>query len=459
MSITSKVAKKNSVQQVPKLAYATAYLSLMLVVVGDALFAQEYLYLTPSWLAWYGLVAVALTGCAYFFFTSDWKRVLRQFPIELTLLIALMVGSSLWSNYPSQTISSFIIQMSIVLAAVFFVAVFSWRQILKVFANTIRAIIFAALGYELFLSILSLLAQASVLGVDQELFQTIRNIGQVPDGRTIDDLLLRNSFMGAWALMGLITFLIELAIDRSRKILSALSILLSIVTIVVSGSAGIVFASVAVALAALVSLLAEGKDKETRHRYYRYAWAISGVAGFLVLIFRRGVFEFLGKSPDMTHRTDIWVSVFKLVLERPLEGWGFVGVWVPGVEPFSGLVVINGIEYFQAHNSYLEMLLQLGLVGLVLFLVLLTRTFIKTWRLGVHHSNVLYLWPLLLFVTQLIRGITESRLLVQSAMLMVIIFAVKSHDPEELLEENSKKPKRKQLEQIGKRPITFLRRR
>jgi hypothetical protein len=44
-------------------------------------------------------------------------------------------------------------------------------------------------------------------------------------------------------------------------------------------------------------------------------------------------------------------------------------------------------------------------------------------------------------------------------MLILILFAVKSHDPEELLEENSKKPKRQQLEQISKRPITFLRKR
>jgi exopolysaccharide production protein ExoQ len=446
-------------RQIPKGAFAIGYLALGLVVVGDALFAQEYLQLTYYWLAWYVAVAVALVGSAYYFFKSDWQRVFRQIPIELTLLIALMLGSVLWSYYPTQTISSFLIQIGVTLSALFMVAVFSWRQILGIFANTIRAVIFGALSYELFLFVLSAMAKASILGVSEELFQTIRNIGQVPDGRTIDDLLLRNSFMGAWALMGLITFLVQLAITKRHRVLTVISIVLSLVTITLSGSAGIVFASVAVGLAGLVSLLAEGKDKETRHRYYRVAWAISGLAGFLVLIFRRGVFEFLGKSPDMTHRTDIWLSVFNLGLERPLEGLGFTGVWVPGVEPYAGLIVINGIEYFQAHNSYLEMWLQLGTVGLVLFLILLTRTFIKTWRLGVHHSNVLYLWPLLLFVIQLVRGITESRMLIQSAMFMLILFAVKSHDPEELLEENSRKPKRKQLEQISKRPITRLIRR
>jgi O-antigen ligase len=459
MSLTSKQEQKSLGGKVPRTAFAIGYLSLVLVAVGDALFAQEYLYLTPYWLVWYALSAVAVVGSAYYFFKSDWRRVFRQIPIELTLLIALMLGSVLWSAYPGQTISSFLIQIAVMIAALFMIAVFSWRQILNIFANTIRAIIFGALSYELVLSILAFMTQASILGVDDNLYQSIRNIGQVPDGRTIDELLLRNSFMGSWALMGLITFLVQLGVKKRRRPLTVISILLSLVTIFLSGSAGIVFASVAVGLAAIVSLLAEGKDKETRHRYYRVAWAISGLAGFLVLIFRRSVFEFLGKSPDMTHRTDIWMSVFGLVSERPLEGWGFIGVWVPGVEPFSGLIVINGIEYFQAHNSYLEMWFQLGAVGLLLFLILLTRTFIKTWRLGVHHSNVLYLWPLLILVTQLVRGITESRLLVQSAMLMLIIFAVKSYDPEELLEQNSKKPKRKQLEQISKRPITRLKRR
>jgi O-antigen ligase len=459
MSLTSKQEHKSLGGKVPRTAFAIGYLSLALVAVGDALFAQEYLYLTPYWLVWYALSAVAVVGSAYYFFKSHWRRVFGQIPIELTLLIALMLGSVLWSAYPGQTISSFLIQIAVMIAALFMIAIFTWRQILNIFANTIRAIIFGALSYELFLSILAFMAQASILGVDDNFYQSIRNIGQVPDGRTIDELLLRNSFMGSWALMGLITFLVQLGVKKRRIPLTVISILLSLVTIFLSGSAGIVFASVAVGLAAIVSLLAEGKDKETRHRYYRVAWAISGLAGFLVLIFRRSVFEFLGKSPDMTHRTDIWMSVFGLVSERPLEGWGFIGVWVPGVEPFSGLIVINGIEYFQAHNSYLEMWFQLGAVGLLLFLILLTRTFIKTWRLGVHHSNVLYLWPLLILVTQLVRGITESRLLVQSAMLMLIIFAVKSYDPEELLEQNSKKPKRKQLEQISKRPITRLKRR
>jgi hypothetical protein len=41
-------------------------------------------------------------------------------------------------------------------------------------------------------------------------------------------------------------------------------------------------------------------------------------------------------------------------------------------------------------------------------------------------------------------------------MFMLIIFAIKPYDPEEMLEKNSKKPK---LDAIRKRPITKLKRR
>jgi hypothetical protein len=41
-------------------------------------------------------------------------------------------------------------------------------------------------------------------------------------------------------------------------------------------------------------------------------------------------------------------------------------------------------------------------------------------------------------------------------MFMVIIFAIKSYDPEEMLDKNSKKPK---LEAMRKRPMTKMKRR
>jgi len=436
-----------------------AYLSLVVLISGDSFFAEDYIRANPVWSIWLVLALASVTGSSYFLLRADWFRVIRQIPIELALLLALMIGSSPWSAYADETISGFLIQIGVTVIALFFAAVFSWRELLKIFANAIRIIIFGSFAVELFTSTFKGILPKLIVGVDHEIQDAFTQSGHLFDGGRIQGLLGNANLVAAWALIGVITFAIEIGVTKSRKTLSIASLVASLAMILVSKSAGIIFASIAVLLAAAVSLLAEGKDRDTRHRYYRIAWSLAGVAMFFVLVFRRAVFDLLGKSPDMTHRSEIWRRVLSLISQRPLEGWGFTGVWVPGVKPYEGLVVINGESYYQAHNAYLDMWLQLGAVGLVLFIVLLTRTFVKTWRLGVHHTNVLYLWPLLVLITQLVRGVTESRLLVQSSMMMLILFAVKSHDPEELLEPNKHTTKRDRLEKLGRRPITRLLRR
>jgi O-antigen ligase len=440
----------------PKAAKLFGYLALLTLIAGDSMFAEDYIRPTATWTIWLIGALVTLAGCLVLLIRSDWLRVIRQIPIELTLLLALMIGSSPWSAYANETVSSFAIQIGIVVIGLFFVALFSWREILNIFANAIRVIIFGSFVIEFVASVFKGSIANLLPFQNENIKNALANSGHLFDGGRIQGLLGNANLVAAWALMGVVTFAIEIAITKKRSWLRILSLVASVSMIVIAKSAGVIFATVAVLLAAVVSLVSEGKDKVTRHRYYRIAWSIAGIAMFFVLVFRRAVFEFLGKSPDMTHRSDIWRRVLSLISQRPLEGWGFTGVWVPGVKPYQGLVVINGHEYFQAHNAYLDVWLQLGAVGLMLFLVLLARTFVKTWRLGVHHSNALYLWPLLILVTQLVRAVTESRLLIQSAMLMLIIFAVKSYDPESLLEENFKTPKRNQLEKMSKNQLSKL---
>ena len=439
---------KNSAEKTPRFAQVIAYLALATLISGDSMFAEKYIELNAIWIIWLGSTLLTVICAGYRLLKADWLRVIRQVPIELTLLMALMIGSSTWSAYASDTITSFLIQISVTVLALFFVVTFTWREILNFFATAIRIIIFGSFLIEFVASVSKGVLGNLVPDSLGELKTSLANSGHLFDGGRIQGLLGNANFTAAWALIGVITFAIEIFIRKDKRPLAITSLIASITMIVLAKSAGVIFASVAVVLAAIVSLVAEGKDRPTRHRYYRIAWTIAGAAMFLVLAFRRPVFEFLGKSPDMTHRSDIWRKVFELISQRPLEGWGFTGVWVPGARPFEKLIVINGETYYQAHNAYLDMWLQLGAVGLTLFLILIVRTFVKTWRLGVHHSNVLYLWPLLLLITQLVRGITESRLLVQSAMFMLILFAVKSYDPEELLEENLKTTKISQLEKL-----------
>lgn len=76
------------------------------------------------------------------------------------------------------------------------------------------------------------------------------------------------------------------------------------------------------------------------------------------------VFGLLGKDSSLTGRTDIWAAVMRQVEHRPLTGYGFGAVWT---EPWGPAWFIRHEVKWEAptaHNGWLDVLLQLGAVGL-----------------------------------------------------------------------------------------------
>jgi exopolysaccharide production protein ExoQ len=82
-----------------------------------------------------------------------------------------------------------------------------------------------------------------------------------------------------------------------------------------------------------------------------------------------------GKDPTLSRRTEIWAGVIEVVQRRPLTGYGVGGAWINhSAEPTRTILRDLGFLVYQAHNGFLEIMLQLGLVGLALFMVLLLAT-------------------------------------------------------------------------------------
>jgi O-antigen ligase len=114
---------------------------------------------------------------------------------------------------------------------------------------------------------------------------------------------------------------------------------------------------------------------------------------------------------------------------------------MPGVEPFEGLVVIGKVPYYQAHNAYLDIAMQLGFIGAALFAIMLLITFVKLWRLAVRHTVALYLWPILVFMGLAVWSLTESRMLIEIGWVLLMVFVIKVNQPEEMLEPKGRSPK------------------
>lgn len=94
-----------------------------------------------------------------------------------------------------------------------------------------------------------------------------------------------------------------------------------------------------------------------------------------------GVYEMtlrlLGKDPTLTDRTLLWADLLKVEI-NPLIGTGFEGFWLG--DRLKEIWKIWAFAPNQAHNGYLETYLNLGALGLVILLILLLSTFLKSCR-------------------------------------------------------------------------------
>jgi len=400
-----------------------------------------------GWWGWFIAFAIVWLPAMILLARSNLRRLYGQLPLSLIALHALMVLSLIWSAYQFYTFRVLGLQFGLTLFALFLTVRFDWRELLRIISNVIRVVLASSIIFELYAGI-------THKKISPIVFEQLGDAGSTAyywseanifNGERIQGIVANANTLAAIAMVGVILFAVEQMIFGVSRWVSWVSLALAISTIALTKSAGVGFALITVILAAIVSFAAEGKDRDTRHRYYRLAWTGSGVMLFFVLVYRNEVFTFIGKSPDMTGRSGIWKNVLALVAEKPIQGWGWVSYWIPGIKPFKGLGVVNGVEYYQAHNAYIEMFFQLGAIGLALLIALLLVAFVKIWRLAVRHTSALYLWPILLFVGLVAQNLSESRMLVEIGWVYIVLLTVKVNEPLDALEPIGRSPKRQKL--------------
>jgi exopolysaccharide production protein ExoQ len=418
-----------------------AYPTLFTLLAGDGV---RYLV---GWWGFAFIAATAFVGSVILISASPDKSVLRRFPLSLAIVLAVMAVSIWWSHYPLISAAAFGAQFATTVIAVFFAIQFDWRQLLNIFANTIRFVLLLSLIIELVGSIIGPIKPpfANFEGdtppapaywwVQGNLFSSDRIQGFVGNANLL-------AFV---SLLGLAIFFVEYLVSARNQKLAIFSMLAAAIFIALSKSASINVALVIATIAAAIAMLAEGRPRPLRHRIYKTSIWLTLFGAFLVFVYWVELTDILGKSPDASGRFYIWQNVWALISERVVLGWGWISHWIPGVAPYEGLIVINEVPHYHAHNAFLDVWLQLGVVGLAVFVWLLASTFIRVWKIAVSHTNPLYLWPLFVFMVIATQALTESRLLVENGWVLLVLLALKSREPFENLEPLGLTPKAKKL--------------
>jgi len=123
---------------------------------------------------------------------------------------------------------------------------------------------------------------------------------------------------------------------------------------------------------------------------------------YLVLGFGLGLNEqlaaMLGRDPTLTGRTKIWTTLLAMDI-NPLVGTGYGSFWLGS--RLNSVWELRG-RITEAHNGYLEMYLNLGIIGLSLFVIFLFASYIHICKEDIASrksatSLALAVWTVMLF--------------------------------------------------------------
>jgi O-antigen ligase len=114
-----------------------------------------------------------------------------------------------------------------------------------------------------------------------------------------------------------------------------------------------------------------------------------------------GITSVLGRDETLTGRTDIWAVLLPIAMEHPIFGLGFGGFWTPET--------IEVYKVPHAHSGYLDVLLQMGFVGLLLVSMFLLSSCRRACRELTHDFDWGALWISYLLIA-VIHNIDESTL-------------------------------------------------
>ena len=393
----------------------------VMVAILTLLFAGDFFRNALTVPVWAGLVIAA----------SAWSLVAvirnrvswRALPIPLLALLGWWALSPAWSPYAETTT---LMLLSLPMGVLFGLAITSavpLDELIRRSAVSVRLILSGSIVFEVIVALLG--NPVYPVGFTETPTTPIEmawSRGLFFSAGRIQGLVGNANVLGMLGLVLLIIGLWRLYASRKWRTVSILDVALAIVIIARTMSA-----TVTITLAALVIIIGLTTLARRQGVWWRVglSGAIAAIVGAVVIAVSQwsAFVALVGKSPDLTHRFDIWAAVVGRISERPIVGSGFVGWW-PNWDPWFAIHAVDGLAMSQAHNVWLDVAMQSGLVGVLLFAVALIVTLWHLWRTFAQSPSSASSVPFLILCALTVQSVTESRLLHEWGFVIVIACAI-----------------------------------
>jgi exopolysaccharide production protein ExoQ len=358
--------------------------------------------------------------------TGNLGQIFFRSPLVL-IPVGIALLSTLWSEIPEMTISRAIALFGTTLYGIYLANRYTLKEQIVLLSNTFLVIAFLSLVFAVALpqygvmgaihagalrgiySHKNHLGQMMVMSIVLLLLRPqLSTRSQVSDVDSIFAFLSRKSLKGDWT---------KPPIERTKSNfigkyfqtgLLYVGLLLSMLLIALCKSSGAV-----VNLVIILSFLAIFKVTQLPHHPKFFA-----VLGLIILFSIFGVvflpdpeslFAIMGKSSDLTGRSDLWdLLLDTLFNNNPLLGFGYGAFW----EKYKTVLAAynHGWAAPDAHNGFLDLTLSVGLLGLVFFAMSYLHAFFKGLNNFRTFKNNEQLFPLIVLGYLVMTNMNETGL-------------------------------------------------
>jgi hypothetical protein len=401
----------------------------MAELLGSAPFASAYALTTIGALfsahlltsiigeAGYTSVVVGLNviGIAVLIVRRREIRLVQLMPTTLLVFLGWLLLTVFWSFAPGQTILGWI---QLVLPTVLAITIAHTRdtlQVVRATGDVLRVLLVGSLAVEVMSGIL-IDMPIRFLGV----------AGNIAEGGPIQGLFGTRTRLGLVTMIALISFLVEWRTRSVRPGVAVFSVALA-GTMAVLTASPLVFV-MAVVLGLATAILAAVRRTPPRARA-AVQWVIAGVvtvAAILAYVFRQAIIARLNAEPDFLVRSRLRNALLDRVEDQPVRGWGWYGSWPDDTLPFSVIQYQTGRDHASALNAPLDVLLQAGWVGFVLFATFALLALARAWVTASERRSTVYTWPALILVLLLVDGLVESAILADFGWFLLVVCATKA---------------------------------
>ena len=361
------------------------------------------------------LVGLCLLGGAILIARRREIELLHLAPTTLLVFVIWAGASVLWSTDAARSAAGWAALVGVSFLGIVIGHVRDAHQSVRALGDVLRW----ALGASLALEVLS-----GILWDTPIPFLGIR--GDIAELGPVQGLFGSRNDLGVVTVIALLTFLVEWRTRPVRPATAVASVTLAAVLALLSGSPTVIVVAVMTGLAAVALALVRALPPRRR----RVVQLCLGVGVALLLAFawarRSAIATALDGRADLSLRTDLWGEILRFSDYRPVVGFGWFGPWAPGEAPFSALNFILDQQHASALNAYLDVLLQLGWAGLIVFLVLCALALARAWLVAGERRAVVHTWAPLTLVALLTVSLFESSVLSGAGLLLLVLCAVRA---------------------------------